>query len=156
MTSKGNSKPRRIKSARGSWFNSPYRTKSALLAPDQTIYAEFLILDFKWASAEALLVLLIFLLRVISFRSQGSEDSRRSHLYVSGKIVSRYINLNPEVCSGIKTKTNVFLNFKKLINNENWILSGAIWIIIRSATKNYNTKKKITNWLFHDYNPWTA
>lgn len=97
MTSKGNSKLRRIKSARGSWFNSPYRTKSALLAPDQTIYAEFLILDFKWASAEALLVLLIFLLRVISFRSQGSEDSRRSHLYLSGKIVSRYINLNPEI-----------------------------------------------------------
>ncbi|CAH3038831.1 unnamed protein product, partial [Porites lobata] len=35
--------------------------------------------------------------KVISFRSQGSEDSRRSHLYLSGKIVSRYINLNPEV-----------------------------------------------------------
>ena len=43
------------------------------------------------------------------------------------------------------------------MNNENWILSDAIWIIIRSATKNYNTKKKNNElWLFHDYNPWTA
>ena len=55
------------------------KKKSALTAPDQTIYEEFLIMDFKWASAEALYELLIFLLRVISFRSQGSEDSRRSH-----------------------------------------------------------------------------
>ena len=117
MTSKGSSKLRRIKSGRSSWFNSRYWTKSALLAPDQTIYEEFLILDFKWAYAEALHELLIFLLRVILFRSQGSEDSRRSHHYLSGKIVSRYINLASEVCTGIKPKTIVFL----VVNYINWL-----------------------------------
>ena len=74
-------------------------------------------MDFKWASAEALYELLIFLLRVISFRSQDLKTVVAAIVYLSGKIVSRYINLASEVCTGIKPKTNIFL----VVNYINWL-----------------------------------